>query len=68
MPGRVSTYDGERCSIVTCSAVPAIAGTSVIAVAPDVLRHRVLLSYRALAEGMTSSDLVQRLTAAVPLP
>ncbi|CAJ0692434.1 hypothetical protein LMG19089_01001 [Ralstonia edaphis] len=27
-------YVGERCSIVTCCAVPAIAGTSVTAVAP----------------------------------
>jgi hypothetical protein len=27
-------YDGERCSIVTCPARRAIAGTSVTAVAP----------------------------------
>ena len=32
--GREATYVGERCSIVTCPAVPAIAGTSVTAVAP----------------------------------
>jgi hypothetical protein len=32
--GRAATYVGERCSIVTCAAVGAIAGTSVIAVAP----------------------------------
>ena len=33
-PAGDRTYDGERCSIVTCPAVPAIAGTSVTAVAP----------------------------------
>ena len=27
-------YDGERCSMVTCAAVSASAGTSVTAVAP----------------------------------
>ena len=32
--GRERTYDGERWSMVTCSASPAIAGTSVTAVAP----------------------------------
>ncbi len=45
-----------------------VSPEDVLAVAPDVLRHRVLLSYRAQAEGMTSSDLVEQLTAAVPLP
>ena len=34
LPARLSTYDGERCSIVTCARVGAIAGTSVTAVAP----------------------------------
>ena len=33
-PARLITYDGERCSIVTCAASAAIAGTSVTAVAP----------------------------------
>jgi len=32
--GMVRMYVGERCSIVTCSAVSARAGTSVTAVAP----------------------------------
>ncbi len=32
--GSESTHVGERCSIVTCSAVGAIDGTNVIAVAP----------------------------------
>ena len=40
----------------------------VLAVAPDVLRHRVLLSYRARAEGMGTNDFLQKLIGAVPLP
>ncbi len=32
--GRENTYDGERCSMVTCAASPAIVGTRVTAVAP----------------------------------
>ena len=33
--GPAATYVGERCSIVTCAASPAIAGTRVTAVAPE---------------------------------
>ncbi len=33
-PGRATMYDGDRCSIVTCEARDASAGTSVTAVAP----------------------------------
>ncbi|MEN1961026.1 MoxR family ATPase [Luteimonas sp. MJ246] len=40
----------------------------VRAVAPDVLRHRVLPSYEATAEGWDGERLVQALLALVPLP
>jgi len=36
-------------------------------VAPDVLRHRILLSYEAEAEGVTPDAVVAQLLAAVPL-
>jgi MoxR-like ATPase len=35
---------------------------------PDVLRHRLSLSYEALAEGVTADALVQRVLKAVPAP
>jgi MoxR-like ATPase len=35
---------------------------------PDVLRHRVVPSYEALAEGLTPDSIVQRLMAKVPVP
>lgn len=37
-------------------------------VAPDVLRHRVLLSYEAEAEEMTSEDVIKKILSAVPVP
>jgi len=36
--------------------------------AADVLRHRVVLSYEALADGVTPDDLLGPLLGAVPLP
>ncbi len=40
----------------------------VQALAPDVLRHRVLLGYEAEAEGLRVDDVVARLLERVPLP
>ena len=34
--------------------------------APDVLRHRIVLSYDALSEGVTADQLIERILAAVP--
>jgi MoxR-like ATPase len=36
--------------------------------APDVLRHRIVLSYEALADGMTADQLVRRILHHVPAP
>ena len=36
-------------------------------VAADILRHRMALSYRAEAEGLTSDDLIERMLASVPI-
>ncbi len=35
---------------------------------PDVLRHRIVLSYEGLSEGLTSDALVQRIVKAVAVP
>ena len=35
---------------------------------PDVLRHRIALSYEALSEGLTADAIVAQVMAAVPLP
>ncbi|MDT8304407.1 MAG: MoxR family ATPase [Anaerolineae bacterium] len=36
--------------------------------AADVIRHRLVLSYEALAEDISADDLLQRILGAVPLP
>jgi MoxR-like ATPase len=35
---------------------------------PDVLRHRLALSYEALAESLTADQLIQRIMQRVPRP
>ncbi|HQL33775.1 MAG TPA: MoxR family ATPase, partial [Treponemataceae bacterium] len=40
----------------------------VQAVAPWILRHRILLSYEALADGMTADQAVERIVAGVRAP
>ena len=40
----------------------------VAALAPDVLRHRLLLTFESEADGATTDDLVGALLAAVPRP
>jgi MoxR-like ATPase len=40
----------------------------VVDVAPDVLRHRIVLSYEALSESVSADDIVSRVLKAVPVP
>jgi MoxR-like ATPase len=37
-------------------------------IAPEVLRHRLVLSYEALADGVEADDLVNRIVTAIQLP
>jgi MoxR-like ATPase len=37
-------------------------------IARDVFRHRLVLSYEALADGVTADDIINRILAAVPVP
>ncbi len=40
----------------------------VLAIAPEVLRHRVVLSYEALAEGIDADRVVEEVLKAIPVP
>jgi MoxR-like ATPase len=40
----------------------------VKAIGPDVLRHRVITSFEAEAEEVTSEDIVERIFGAVEVP
>ena len=37
-------------------------------VAPDVLRHRIVLTYEAMAENLSTDEVVKRVMRAVPAP
>ncbi len=45
-----------------------VTPVDVQAIAADVLRHRVLTTYEAEAEGVSADDIVERVLAAVPVP
>ncbi|MEW5865089.1 MAG: MoxR family ATPase [Pseudomonadota bacterium] len=40
----------------------------LVDVVPDVFRHRLVLTYEALAEGVTADDLLARVLAKIPAP
>ena len=40
----------------------------VKAIGPDVLRHRIKLSYEAEAENVSVEDIIQRVFDTVPIP
>jgi MoxR-like ATPase len=41
---------------------------NVIEIAPDILRHRIILNYKAEAQGITSNDIIQKIIQNLPLP
>jgi len=77
LAGHIACGASPRASIALAEGARALAmlrGRSyalpedMTDIAPDVLRHRLTLSYEALAEGQTPDTLIQRLTAHVALP
>jgi MoxR-like ATPase len=47
---------------------PHVTPADVKAIAPDILRHRVLTTFEADADGVTSEQIVQRILEHVPVP
>ncbi|HSJ02512.1 MAG TPA: MoxR family ATPase [Verrucomicrobium sp.] len=45
-----------------------VTPNDVKALAPDILRHRILLSYEAEAEGVTTEDIIAQLLSKLPVP
>lgn len=45
-----------------------VTPNDVKALAPDILRHRILLSYEAEAEGVTTDDIIHQLLDKLPVP
>ena len=40
----------------------------VLDLVPDVLRHRLVLSYEALSEGLTADAIIEQIMGAIPVP
>lgn len=76
--GRFITFGASpRASIAMIEAGRALAflrgrdyvlPQDVIDIAPDVLRHRLSLSYEALSESVTPDDIIAQILRAVPAP
>lgn len=47
---------------------PYVLPQDVVDLAFDVLRHRIVLSYEALAEGVTTDEIIRQILKAVPRP
>jgi len=60
--------------ILTARALALIRGREyvlpqdVLDLAPDVMRHRVVLSYEALSDGVTADELLRKIIHATPVP
>jgi len=77
LEGKVAYGASPRAAIAlakTSRALALLSGRDYVtpgdikSLAPDVLRHRVLLSYEAMAEGLTPDAVVTRILGAVPVP
>ncbi len=75
--GWVSYGASPRASLGLIAAARALAlmrgrdyvlPQDVVEIAPDVLRHRLVLSYDALADGVPAEHIVHRILSTVPLP
>lgn len=65
--GSINLVHGAR-ALAVIRGRRYVLPTDVRDVAKDVLRHRVSLTYEALAEGVTADDLVGQIIGAIPLP
>ena len=63
----ISTTEGARALALLRGRTYALP-EDMTDLAPDVLRHRLVLSYEALSEGLDADTLVQKIMAKVPAP
>ncbi len=77
LQGYIETGASPRATInlkVTAKCIAFLQGRGYVipddikACAPDVLRHRIRISYEAEAEGIGSEDIVRQILATIPVP
>src|SRR6185312_11693441 len=65
--GPISITQSAR-ALALVRARDYVTSEDVRALAKDALRHRLVLSYQALAEGITPDSILDKVLAAVPVP
>ena len=65
--GTIGLVEAAR-SLAFLRGRPYALPQDMIDIVPDVLRHRLVLSYEAMAEGVTADDLIRRVLQALPPP
>ena len=65
--GPISTIQAAR-ALALMRGRDYVTGEDVLALAKDAFRHRLVLSYQALAEGITPDAILDAVLASVPLP
>ena len=77
LDGMIETGASPRASIYMMKAGKAhaflqgrnyVTPHDIKTLAPDVLRHRVILTYEAEAEGKTADEIIRRILDNVPVP
>ncbi|MGH6609691.1 MAG: AAA family ATPase [Burkholderiaceae bacterium] len=63
----INMIEGAR-ALAFLRARPYVLPEDVIDLVPDVLRHRLVLSYEALSDGLSADALIMRILQAVPAP
>jgi MoxR-like ATPase len=63
----INLIEGAR-ALAFLRARSYVLPADVIDLVPDVLRHRLVLSYEALSDGQTADALVMRILKAIPAP
>jgi MoxR-like ATPase len=63
----IGLIEGARALAMLRGRVYALP-EDMVDLVPDVLRHRLVPSYEALAEGLSADDLVQRVLKKIPVP
>jgi MoxR-like ATPase len=63
----ISLIEGAR-ALAFLRGRPYALPQDLIDLVPDVLRHRLMLSYKALSDGMTADSLILKILQAVPAP
>ncbi len=65
--GSINLYKASK-AIALIRGKDYVTPYDIAEVAPDVLRHRIILNYKAEASGITADDIIKKILEKIPLP